>query len=120
MGHAEADEGQVTRLYGFVVDITDMLRETAAAAVAGALEHRAVIEQAKGALMLSFGINDEAAFELLRTYSSRSNIKLAVVAERIAQGLSDPQYSSLEPGRSLLNVLMALNPHPDQRTGTEG
>lgn len=108
VGQAEAVDGRVTRLYGFVVDITDMLRENAADAVAGAVEHRAVIEQAKGALMLSFGIDDEAAFDLLRSYSSRSNTKLAVVAERIARGLSDPQYSSTDPGRNLVNILRAL------------
>ena len=120
VGHAEADAGQVTRLFGFVVDITDMLRENAAEAVAGATEHRAVIEQAKGALMLSFSIDEEAAFDLLRTYSSRSNTRLAVVAERITQGLSDPACSSVDPGRNLLNILMAINPQVEQGTGTDG
>lgn len=110
VGYAEADRDQVTRLFGFVVDLTDMLREHANEAVHGAMEHRAAIEQAKGALMLSFGIDDEAAFDLLRTYSSRTNVKLSVVAARITQGLSDPRYSSLDPGRNLLNILAAFGP----------
>lgn len=113
VGHAEAERGSVTRLFGFVVDITEMLRTHAADAVAGALEHRAVIEQAKGALMLSFGIDDEGAFDLLRAYSSRSNTKLSEIAENIASGLSNPSYSSPDPGRNLLNVLRDI----DRRIG---
>lgn len=108
VGQSEAGGGEVKRLYGFFVDITDMLREHAANAVAGVVQHRALIEQAKGALMLSFGIDDEAAFELLRGYSSRSNIKLAAVAERIVQGLSDPEYAREDPVRCLLDILLDI------------
>ena len=110
VGHAEADGGEVTRLFGFVVDITDMLREHAAEAIAGAVEHRAVIEQAKGAIMLCFGIDEEAAFQLLRTYSSRSNTKLAVLAEQIAHRLAEPRYSSSDPRLNLMNVLASIAP----------
>lgn len=110
VGFAATDGEMVTRLFGLVVDITDMLRDYAAEAVSGAMEHRASIEQAKGALMLSFSIDDTAAFDLLRTYSSRSNLKLSVVAERITKGLSDPRYSSIDPGRNLLNVLTNISP----------
>lgn len=108
VGQSEAVAGEVNRLHGFVIDITDLLAETAADAVAGAVEHRASIEQAKGAIMLSFGINGEAAFDLLRGYSTRSNIKLASVAEHIVDGLSDPSYSRDDPVRGLLDILLAL------------
>jgi hypothetical protein len=108
VGQSEAGGGEVKRLTGCVIDITDMMRGHANEAVAGAAEHRAVIEQAKGALMLSFGIPEEAAFELLRTYSSRANTKLSVVAEHIAHGLSDAQFSREEPVRSLLDILLAI------------
>ena len=109
VGIAEGDSGRVDRLSGFVVDITDMLAENAADAVAGVVEHRAVIEQAKGALMLSFNIDDDAAFDLLRSYSSRSNTKLAQIAEQIVQGLSDRTLSSVDPGSNLLNVLLVMS-----------
>jgi hypothetical protein len=113
VGQSEEGGGEVKRVYGFIVDVTDVWRDYAAKAVAGAVEHRAVIEQAKGALMLSFGIDDATAFELLRGYSSRANVKLAVVAERIASGLSDPQFCRDEPVRSLLDIVLALeSPHP--------
>ena len=108
VGQSEAVAGAVKRLTGFVVDITEPLREGARAAVAASHEHRAAIEQAKGALMLCFGIEEDAAFDLLRAYSSKHNLKLSVVAERIVAGLSDPAFSREEPVRSLLDIVVGL------------
>jgi hypothetical protein len=110
VGESEAVGGKVKRLTGFVVDLTEPLRESARAAVVASAEHRAAIEQAKGALMLTFGVEDDGAFELLRAYSSRHNIKLAEVAHRIVAGLCDPAFSRDEPVRSLLDIVMALAP----------
>ena len=110
VGKSEAVGGEVKRLTGFVVDITEPVRETARAAVAASAEHRAAIEQAKGALMLTFGVEEDGAFELLRAYSSRHNIKLAEVARRIVAGLCDPAFSRDEPVRSLLDIVIALEP----------
>jgi hypothetical protein len=108
VGQSEATNGTVEQLSGFVVDLTEPLRDSARAAVAASVEHRAAIEQAKGALMLSFGIEEESAFDLLRAYSSQHNVKLAVVAERIVAGLSDPGFSRAEPVRSLLDIVIGL------------
>ena len=110
VGQSEAPggAGAVERLSGFVVDLTEPLRDSARAAVAASVEHRAAIEQAKGALMLSFGIEEESAFDLLRAYSSQHNVKLALVAERIVAGLSDPGFSRAEPVRSLLDIVIGL------------
>ncbi|EBF6878256.1 ANTAR domain-containing protein, partial [Salmonella enterica subsp. enterica serovar Saintpaul] len=103
VGYSEPGGDEIKRLYGFVIDITSMLHDNATRAVAGALEHRAEIEQAKGALMLTFNIDDQAAFELLRSYSSRTNTKLAVVAQRITYGLHDPRHLGADPVRKLLD-----------------
>jgi hypothetical protein len=109
VGQSEAAGGMVKRLTGFVVDLTEPLRESATTAVAAAMEHRACIEQAKGALMLSFGIEEGAAFELPRAYSNHHNLKLAVVAQHIVAGLSDPAFSQADPVRSLLDIVAALH-----------
>src|ERR1700693_939249 len=47
----------------------------------GAFGRRAVIEQAKGILMARHAINQERAFEMLRTHSQHNGRKLANVAE---------------------------------------
>jgi two-component system, response regulator / RNA-binding antiterminator len=49
----------------------------------GAFGRRATIEQAKGILMASHGIDQEQAFELLRTHSQHSGRKLVDVAQAI-------------------------------------
>jgi hypothetical protein len=120
VGQSEAVAGTVKRLTGFVVDLTEPLRDSARQAVAASAEHRAAIEQAKGALMLSFGIDEDAAFELLRAYSSTHNLKLAVVAEHIVGGLSDPVFSREDPVRGLLEIVIGLGqPVPEHGFGEQ-
>ncbi|KRE53756.1 ANTAR domain-containing protein [Phycicoccus sp. Soil748] len=112
-GHSIARDGTVEELSGFLVDITETLRANEQHAVEASSVHRAAIEQAKGALMLSFGISDEAAFEILRAESNRHNLKLAVVAQRITARLSDPVFAREDPVRSLLDILKTL-PLPER------
>lgn len=45
-----------------------------------AIASRAVIEQAKGVLMVVHGLTDDEAFDILRMQSQRSNVKLREVA----------------------------------------
>src|SRR5690348_13359071 len=48
VGRSDKFGDRVVRLLGFLVDITEAVRERTDAAVAAASEHRATIEQAKG------------------------------------------------------------------------
>jgi GAF domain-containing protein len=48
-----------------------------------AIASRAVIEQAKGVLMGEHRVSADEAFRMLRTRSTRSNVKLRVIAEQI-------------------------------------
>jgi 3-methyladenine DNA glycosylase AlkC len=57
--------------------------EVLSAAVAAIAERRAVIEQAKGMLILLYGVDEEAAFDMLRARSQHANIKLRALAERL-------------------------------------
>lgn len=72
---------------GFVVDAGAAFRTAVAAQVDDqlrrAVESHAVIDQAKGVLMLVYGIDGEAAFELLRWSSQQRNVKLLALAERV-------------------------------------
>lgn len=56
-------------------------------AVLAITERRAVIEQAKGMLMLTCGIDADAAFALLRHQSQHHNVKLRVIAEQVTTDL---------------------------------
>ena len=62
------------------------LREAEAIAeqLRGALESRVAIEQAKGLVSERVGVNIEAAFELIRSYARRNNVRLRDVAHDIA------------------------------------
>jgi ANTAR domain-containing protein/PAS domain-containing protein len=75
--------------HGYYVDITpssDRAREDLISErLAEITEHRAVIEQAKGMLMLIYGLDDDAAFDLLRWRSQSSNVKLRRLAEKIVE-----------------------------------
>jgi len=79
-------------VHGHVVDLTgvleERLNERLDQAVSEVVAHRASIEQAKGALALTYGFDEDAAMLLLRRWSSRRNIKVNVLAERLVQRAS--------------------------------
>jgi AmiR/NasT family two-component response regulator len=52
----------------------------------GAFGRRAVIERAKGILMERHDINEDHAFELLRTHARSSNRRLADIANAVVDG----------------------------------
>ncbi|MGB6205823.1 PAS and ANTAR domain-containing protein [Mycobacterium sp.] len=83
------DRDAVIGTHGYYVDITPMPDrahdELITAKIAEISEHRAVIEQAKGMLMLVYGLDPAAAFDLLRWRSQESNVKLRLLAERIVE-----------------------------------
>jgi AmiR/NasT family two-component response regulator len=61
---------------------------------------RAVIEQAKGMLMVQHGVDADGAFDLLRQGSQRENVKLREVARRLVETAVRPggQDPSDPPG----------------------
>jgi hypothetical protein len=85
--------GQVVRVEGFFVDLTQVRRDETQAEVEAALErmgeNRATIEQAKGMVMLSTGCDPDAAFDVLRGYSQHLNVKLHEVARRLVEAAAD-------------------------------
>ena len=85
--HLTDDHDVVIGTHGYYVDLTPtsdrMREEMITARVAEITEHRAVIEQAKGMLMLVYGLDEDAAFDLLRWRSQSSNVKLRLLAEQV-------------------------------------
>jgi hypothetical protein len=85
--------GQVLRVEGFIVDLTQVRREETQVGVETALErigeNRATIEQAKGMVMVATGCEPPAAFDVLRGYSQHLNVKLHEVARRLVEAATD-------------------------------
>ena len=52
-------------------------------------QSRPVIEQAKGALMVTYGLDADDAFLLLRRYSQQVNVKVRDVARAARRGAAD-------------------------------
>jgi|SRR5947209_10461233 len=82
-------DGDVIGTHGFYVDVSPLperaQEDLVTAKLAEISEHRAAIEQTKGMLMLIYGINDDAAFNLLKWLSQEANVKLRLLAEQIAE-----------------------------------
>ncbi|GCE39469.1 ANTAR domain-containing protein [Rhodococcus sp. USK10] len=80
---------------GYYIDVTESLEtdpreynQALTEAVAELTKSRAVIEQAKGALMLVYGISSERAFGILTWRSQETNTKLRTLAERFVDALA--------------------------------
>ena len=97
------------RLDGRVLDLTvPHTRSSAALAtsmLAAATASRTVIDEAKGALMLAYGLDDDAAFGLLRWYSQHTNLKLRTLAERLIDAATGRPLLPTAARRGLDEVL---------------
>ena len=86
-GAGGAADDTLRTVTGFLVDVTAAQRDAVAHRVneelSQALRSHAVIDQAKGAFMLGYGIDGDAAFELLRWGSQQRNVRLLTLAERL-------------------------------------
>ncbi|WP_310404592.1 PAS and ANTAR domain-containing protein [Nocardia kruczakiae] len=86
------DTGTVVGTAGFYIDLTDTLaeneRDTLSAALPDLIEHRAVIEQAKGVLMHMYRIDAEQAFKVLSWRSQETNTKLRDLAAQLITDLA--------------------------------
>lgn len=83
-------------IYGSMLDLTARHASASASASAEdvtsrlseALESRSVIDQAKSAIQLVYGTDESTAFNLLKSYSQQTNVKLRAVARNIVDSLS--------------------------------
>jgi PAS domain S-box-containing protein len=77
------DDGTVIGTQGLYLDLSNVAAGTVDAAIADFTEHRAIIEQAKGMLMVTYGIPAERAFDILVWRSQDSNTKLRTLATQV-------------------------------------
>ncbi len=85
--------GRVVGTSGFYIDITNShrtdVKDSVDEVVVELEQSRAVIEQAKGALMLVYGISADRAFDILTWRSQETNTRLRAIAEQIVRGFSE-------------------------------
>jgi PAS domain S-box-containing protein len=121
------DGGTVIGTHGFYVDVTpsEQAREDrVTAAVAEVVENRSTIEQAKGMLMVIYGIDEATAFELLKWRSQEANVKLRLLAEQIAADfvavIQDPAVPTKRATFDNLLLTAHLRIPPDTGPEDEG
>jgi fructose-specific component phosphotransferase system IIB-like protein len=87
------DNDEVIGTHGFYIDVTPAAtrnsEDAITAKVAAIAQRRGVIDQAKGMLMLVYGVDEDAAFNLLKSLSQVRNMKLAPLAQQIAKDFAE-------------------------------
>ncbi|WP_159081459.1 PAS and ANTAR domain-containing protein [Nocardioides sediminis] len=90
-GHLD-DGGRDPVVIGHLIDITDLRQEVIDteldSAVADFVDHRAVIEQAKGVLVQLYSVDADTAWALLRAFSADSNRKVRDIAQTLVGAAS--------------------------------
>lgn len=85
-------DGRVIGTTGFYVDITEAsdadLQRTVSDVVASIEANRAVINQAMGILMWTYGVSADRAFDILAWRSKENNVKLRAIAEQFLRDLA--------------------------------
>jgi hypothetical protein len=92
------DAGHPIGTAGFYIDVTDSLHDdmqkSISAVVARVEERRAVINQAIGIIMMTYGVSAERAFEVLVWRSQQTNVKLRAIAQQFVDELSQHPMSA--------------------------
>lgn len=90
-GHLDDHDGTPV-VIGHLIDITDLRQEAIDteldSAVADFVDHRAVIEQAKGVLVQLYSVDADTAWALLRAFSADSNRKVRDIAQTLVAAAS--------------------------------
>jgi PAS domain S-box-containing protein len=108
-GRRDPATGRVTELFGYFIDVTESHREAAArdatASIQASAERRAVIEQAKGVLMVVYGTDEESAFDRLRHASNLANIPVRDIAQTLVHLFSGPGVTAF-PTREAIDKFL--------------
>jgi hypothetical protein len=122
-GRQDPENGEVIELVGYFIDVTDANREAAqrqaTESIRASAERRAAIEQAKGVLMVAFGVDAEEAFDRLRTASNRLNVPVRELAVWLVHWFSRPGLTAFPTKDEIDEFLTAPVPSgPEDAAGT--
>jgi hypothetical protein len=111
------EDGKLVEVRGYMVDVTGSKRSQTARdideAVRRSAESRGTIEQAKGVIMATLGVDADNAFALLKRSSQNANIKLRELAHALISALEVVRQDGLEARKAVEHVL-----GPDLATGS--
>lgn len=114
------DTGTTVGTTGYYIDLDSDLAEHRQQLLNSTLpelvEARAHIEQAKGALMLVYGITAEHAFAVLQWRSQETNTKLRVLAGKLTAAITTLGGGSLQQRTQFDHLLLTIHQHPDPPT----
>lgn len=122
-GRQDPENGEVTELVGYFIDVTEANREAAqrqaTESIRASAERRAAIEQAKGVLMVAFTVDAEEAFDRLRTASNRLNVPVRELAVWLVHWFSRPGLTAFPTKDEIEEFLAApVPPGPEDAAGT--
>ncbi|ALG15083.1 hypothetical protein AOZ06_26710 [Kibdelosporangium phytohabitans] len=110
------DAGATVGATGYYIDLDAGLDEyrqrVLDEAVPELVGARAQIEQAKGALMLVYGISADQAFGVLQWRSQETNTKLRVLAAKLAAALTSLGGGPLQQRTQFDHLLLTIHQHP--------
>lgn len=115
------ESGAPAAFRGFSTDVTEEVRHAMRAAVDAATRHRRAIEQVKGALMVTYRIDEVTAFAILRQQSNMHNVKLNVLAEHVSRAMASGPRGGTVPLMELLEGVARriLGGHDDLPPGVD-
>jgi hypothetical protein len=117
-GRRDPESGEVTELFGYFIDVTEANREIAqreaTASIQASSERRAAIEQAKGVVMVSFGVDGDEAFEQLRAASNQLNVPVRDLATWLVHWFSGPGMTEFPTADEVKDFLASPVPVTEQ------
>jgi hypothetical protein len=115
-GRRDPESGEVTELFGYFIDVTDVNREVAQQAatvsIQASAERRAAIEQAKGVLMVGLALEPDEAFDRLRVASNLANVPVRELATWLVEWFARPGMTTFPSPVELTAFLDAPAPAP--------
>jgi hypothetical protein len=121
-GRRDPQTGDVVELIGYFIDVTESQRNAAqreaTASIRASAERRAAIEQAKGVLMVSYGVDAEEAFDHLRQASNQVNVAVRDLSAWLVHWFSRPGLTSFPTRDEITEFLAApVSPTAEPHSG---
>lgn len=112
--------GDIVGSTGYYIDLTESLDETRQAVLDETLPDlvaaRSVIDQAKGALMVIYGISADQAFRVLSWRSQETNTKLRDLAYRLVDAIPEFRGCGVGDRTRFDHLLLTLHERPQPTT----